>query len=213
MMNRLECCKGVRKIGLSFAMQGQGVNIKHGQLLFHQIEFLKLFQSFRADTSFESCFNISNLKQIIFQFTLLGVVRGSLVVAELTMVLKLVTVTDMHLPPFLSCCCHLCLVVPSCRRDALHFNWHHTFLCHTAELLFCRLKQVHNNVDLPICESLKGWVATCQWLRHALPCYAINFYNRECPAAMQWKMQLPQYAVLCNAMQHLTGCNIQKWAL
>ena len=35
-------CKGVRKNGSSFAVQGQGVNIKHGQLRFHQIEFLKL---------------------------------------------------------------------------------------------------------------------------------------------------------------------------
>ena len=68
------------------------------------------------------------MKQIIFQFTLLGVVRGSLVVAGLTKVLKVVTVTDMHLqrreggregyaprrhhPPSLSCC-HLCLVIPA----------------------------------------------------------------------------------------------------
>ena len=144
--------------------------------------------------------------------------RGSLVVAGLTMVLKVVTVTDMHLggreggrdmhlvgtslPQLLL---HLCLVVPSCRRDALHFNWHHTFLCKTQLLLFCRLKQVHNNVGLWPSHlrvmSLKGWVATCQWLRHALPCYAINFYNWECPA-MQWNMQLPRYAVQCNATSH-----------
>ena len=58
-----------------------------------------------ADNGFEAhvnIFNISNLKQII---TLLGAVGGSLVVAtkvtkatKVTMVLKPVTVTDMHTP-------------------------------------------------------------------------------------------------------------------